>query len=100
MEFEGEVFVAPIERMVEAKVSPDLSGNQALYIGFETAGIFSAVTARNVGMVAVIRICGHEVARPVMLSELGGATLVVPLDDPADAQRLAAILNARSCATS
>lgn len=100
LEFTGEVFAAPIERLVDAKVSPNLSGNAALHITFDAAGIFSPVTARNAGTVAIIRICGNEISRPIIQTELGGETLLVPLADPADAPRLAAILNARACATS
>ncbi|MBA4350151.1 MAG: hypothetical protein C0427_02755 [Rhodobacter sp.] len=96
-EFPKESFVFPIDLLIEAKAIPMTSGEQGLVATFAPELSQGPVTARNVGTKAIVRICGEDVSRPLILSEISGSTVMLPLDNPDDAPRLAATLNARKC---
>ena len=96
-EFPTETFVFPMDLLIEARAAPMVGGEPGLIATFGPGLAQGPVTARNVGRKVIVRICGEEVARPVIQTEIGGNTVVLPLSDPADAPRLAAILNARTC---
>jgi hypothetical protein len=96
-EFPEETFVFPIDLLVGAEANPTLSGEMGLVATFGTGLSLGPVTGRNVGTRPIIRICGEEVSRPVILNEVSGNIALIPLDKPSDAARLAAILNARTC---
>lgn len=97
-EFPQETFVFPIELLIEATVSPTASGEPGLVATFGPGLSQGPVTARNIGNTAIVRICGEEVSRPRILTEIAGNTVLLPLANPEDAERLAATLNARTCA--
>lgn len=97
-EFPKETFVFPIDQLIEATASPTLSGELGLVITFGPGLAQGPVTARNIMNKATVRICGEEVSRPRILSEIRGNIVMLPLQNPDDAPRLASILNARTCA--
>lgn len=97
-EFPDETYVVPINMLSGATATPTTTGELGV-IAKIPQGLIGPVTARNIGTQAIIRICGVMVSRPVIQTEIAGDTLMLPLETPADAPRLAAILNARSCAT-
>ncbi|WP_374395442.1 hypothetical protein [Tabrizicola sp.] len=98
-EFPTATYVFPMEDFVAADTRPTNSGEMGLVVDFNTnfPQSFGPFTAGVVGQTGTLRICGEEVSRILVQSEIGGMTIPLALERPDDAERLADILNARSC---
>ncbi len=86
-----------MDLLIEAKATPMMTGEQGLVVTFAPGLSQGPVTARNIGTKPIVRICGEEVSKPLILTEISGSIVMLPLENPDDAPRLAATLNARKC---
>ena len=98
-EFPAATYVFPMEDFVAAAKGPMTSGESGLVVDFNTdfPKGFAPFTAGIVGQKGILRICGEEVSQIQVQSEISGMTVMLPLKQPNDAERLADILNTRSC---
>ncbi len=98
-EFPTATYVFKMEDFVAASAQPTNSGEMGLVVDFNTnfPQSFGPFTAGVVGQTGKLRICGEEVSQILLQTEFLVTTVPFPLERPDDAERLADILNARSC---
>ncbi len=58
----------------------------------------TALTQAHVGQIGRIRVCGRIVSEPTLQSAITEAVFVISTDDVQQMRRLAAVLQAKSCA--
>ena len=57
----------------------------------------AAMTARHIGEELVIRVCGEEVMRPVLMEPIVRGRLMISVASDAEAQRVAVLLQTPEC---
>lgn len=99
MEFPGEKFTLSPDSEMLAEGLLNWDGHDAISVilGPSEAENFLSFTTRHVGEEAIIRICGEEVSRPVLLTPIPGGTILIVGDTTWDRNRSLNFLTARAC---